>query len=248
MTGVSWHPYVVDDAEFRSLQFNDLDIQSRMRKSAPDELVLSYTQAMVAFMLFIEQPRHVLIVGLGGGSLSKFCYRHLPATRITTIEISAEVIALRDQFCIPPDDDRFQVVCADIADWLPGKRGIADVILLDGYDAEGVPASISDNAFYSLCNDALDEHGMVIANVNLGAVASSDGIRKTLGRLIGQAISIRSTAGHNDVVFAFRDPDFPEVKLLKARAKALQEQTGLDFPLLLDRIRSAAASMLYGMG
>lgn len=248
MTDVSWHPYIVEDQEFRSLQFNELDIQSRMRKSAPDELVLSYTQAMVAFMLFIEQPRHVLIAGLGGGSLSKFCYRHLPETRITTVEISAEVIALRDRFCIPPDDERFQVVNADMATWLQGKHKVADVILLDGYDAEGVPASISDNAFYTLCNDALDGHGMLVANVNLGAVHSSSGIRRTLGKLIGQAISIRSSAGHNDVVFAFRDPDFPEVKLLKAQAKALQEKTGVEFPVLLDRIRSAAASMLYGMG
>ena len=40
-TGVSWHPFVVESDEYRTLQFAEEDIQSRMRKSAPDELVLS---------------------------------------------------------------------------------------------------------------------------------------------------------------------------------------------------------------
>lgn len=241
MTDVSWHPYIVEDHEFRSLQFAEWDIQSRMRKSAPDELVLSYTQAMVAFMLFVEAPQDVLIAGLGGGSLSKFCYRYLPDARITTVEISAEVIALREQFCIPADNDRFRVVHADMAAWLQGQRQIADVILLDGYDEEGVPVAISELAFYALCRDALSDRGMLVANVNLGVIESSADTRRALAELLGEAVSIRSAAGHNDVVLAFRAVTFPPVPELKARAKALRERTGVDFPLLLDKVRSAAA-------
>ena len=49
----------------------------------------------------------------GGGSLAKFCYRHLPDTCITVVEINPHVIALRDEFKVPPDDRRFRVVEAD---------------------------------------------------------------------------------------------------------------------------------------
>lgn len=243
MTDVSWHPYIVEDDEFRTLQFAEWDIQSRMRKSAPDELVLSYTQAMVAFMLFVEAPEQVLIAGLGGGSLSKFCHRHLPRAHVTTVEISEEVIDLRNQFCIPADDDRFRVVHADMATYLQGRRQVADVILLDGYDADGVPSAISDQSFYTLCSDALTARGMLVANVNLGAIKSSMKTRRTLQRLLGRAITIRSAAGHNDIVLAFRDVEIPAVAVLKTRAKALREQTGVDFPVLLDRIRSSAATL-----
>lgn len=241
-TGASWHPFIVDSDEYRTLQFAEEDIQSRMRKSAPDELVLSYTQAMMAFMLFVEQPKDILIAGLGGGSLSKFCYRHLPSARITTVEISQEVIDLRNRFCIPPDGPRFSVVCGDFAGYLAQTSARADAILLDGYDDEGVPEALGTPAFYARCREVLTDGGVLVANINLGAVRDSNHDRRLIEDAMGRAVSIRSDAGWNDIVLGFRDTTFPEVRTLKLRARALRQETGIDFPLLLDKIRSGAAS------
>jgi spermidine synthase len=36
----------------------------------------------MAFLLFNSRPDNVAMIGLGGGSLAKFCHRHLPASRI----------------------------------------------------------------------------------------------------------------------------------------------------------------------
>ena len=64
-------------------------------------MYVSYTRAMMAFLLFNPEPRHVLMIGLGGGSLAKYCHRKLPATRITVLELDHDVIALRAKFGIP---------------------------------------------------------------------------------------------------------------------------------------------------
>ena len=37
---------------------------------------------MMGFLLFKPQPRSIGMIGLGGGSLAKFCYRYLSRTRI----------------------------------------------------------------------------------------------------------------------------------------------------------------------
>jgi spermidine synthase len=142
-------PRVYEDRDegIRRLQFNGGVVQSSMRVSAPFELDLSYTGTMMGFLLFNAAPAHILMVGLGGGSLSKYCYRHLPGARITTLEIDAEVIALRDDFLIPPDDERFQVVHADASEYLAQHDVQADVILLDGYDAAGLPECLCDELF-----------------------------------------------------------------------------------------------------
>lgn len=50
------------------------------------------------------------MIGLGGGSMPKWCYHQLPATDITVIEISPIVISLREQFYIPADND--ESVCS----------------------------------------------------------------------------------------------------------------------------------------
>jgi len=51
----------------------------------PYALCLAYTRKMMAFLLFNSQPRRILQLGLGGGSLAKFCYKHLPDASITAV-------------------------------------------------------------------------------------------------------------------------------------------------------------------
>jgi hypothetical protein len=50
-------------------------------KASPNGLEFEYTKVMMAFMLFITEAfKNILLVGLGGGSMSKFCHKHFPET------------------------------------------------------------------------------------------------------------------------------------------------------------------------
>ena len=61
---------VSEQGGLRSLHLGSDTVQSTMRIADPIELVLSYTRAMMGFLLFHPQPRHVAMLGLGGGSLA----------------------------------------------------------------------------------------------------------------------------------------------------------------------------------
>ena len=91
-------PYILEDGALRCLCFSVDNIQSAMRISEPYVLDLSYTQVMMAFLLFNCQPRRIALIGLGGGSIAKYCYRYLPSARIAAVESDPDVIALRDEF------------------------------------------------------------------------------------------------------------------------------------------------------
>ncbi len=95
---VEVEPFVYEDGDSVTMQFQIGEIQSEMLVSDPNFLTLSYTRTMMAFMLFNKDPRHIAMIGLGGGSMPKWCYRQLPTAHITVIEINPKVIALRDQF------------------------------------------------------------------------------------------------------------------------------------------------------
>ena len=43
-------PFVFDDGDIRTLQFDERIVQSAMRLSAPDELLIPYTQAMTCLL------------------------------------------------------------------------------------------------------------------------------------------------------------------------------------------------------
>jgi len=149
----------------RTLEFSPGAIQSEMRLARPWALVLAYSRAMMCFALFVPRPRHIVMVGLGGGSLAKFCHRVFPRTCITVIEVRADVIALRQQFCVPPDDARFQVVHADAVDWMAAHPASCDVIVLDGFDTAGLPPALASAAFYGDCRHALGAAGVLVTNL-----------------------------------------------------------------------------------
>jgi hypothetical protein len=83
-------PFVYADERTVALHFDISAIQSRMRRDDPYRLDLDYTRAMMGFLLFRPDPRSILAIGLGGGSLPKYCYRHLPSADITVVEIRAQ--------------------------------------------------------------------------------------------------------------------------------------------------------------
>lgn len=158
-------PFFFDSDDMRTLHFDARFIQSAMRLSSPDELLLSYTRGMMAFLLFNRRPKSILMIGLGGGSLAKYCHRILPDTSITVLEIDANVIALRDSFAVPSDGERFTVLHADAKDYIAAIDAKVDVILHDGFDADGLAPKLNTTSFYDSCRAALSENGILVSNL-----------------------------------------------------------------------------------
>jgi spermidine synthase len=188
----------------RTLEFAPGDIQSEMLVARPHALVTDYLRAMMAFVLFAPHPRHIVMVGLGGGSLAKFCYRHFPAARITVIELRADVIALRAQFCVPPDDARLRVVHADAVAYLAALPGQADVLLLDGFDAAGLPPALADAPFYATCRRALRPGGVLVANVFTYDPRHDAVLAALAAEFDGRTGWLEGVAGNNRIVFALQ--------------------------------------------
>jgi spermidine synthase len=208
----------------RTLEFSPGDVQSEMQLARPDALVLAYARAMMCFALFVPRPRHVVMVGLGGGSLAKFCYRHLPMARITVIELRADVIALREQFKVPPDDARFAVVHADAADYIGCLAASADVLLIDGFDADGLPPALGTEQFYASCRRTLRDGGVLVANI-----FSYDPHYRTMLARLSRVFPHRvcwfdRIAGNNQVLFAVKAPAAPAAAVTANSARALRVQ------------------------
>lgn len=87
---------ISEDDGIRYLHFGTHWIQGAMRIKKPDRIELEYVQQMMAWMLFIPQPQHVVQLGLGTAALTKFCYRNLPDAQVTAVEIES-----RRHRCLP---------------------------------------------------------------------------------------------------------------------------------------------------
>ena len=230
-------PFILDVGKRRFLHFGLDGVQSAMHLEYPDRLSLAYTRMMMAFLLFNRSPERILLLGLGGGSLAKFCYRRLPSAAITAIEVNPHVIALREEFCIPKDDDRFRVVHADGLNYVSDTGYHKDVILADACDHAGIAPQLDALEFYQNAWRRLSDAGVFVLNLcgdRLSWLSHMTKLRCVFG---DEFLTLPGRRDGNVIVFAFKQPTV-EVHWEPAEgaARDLVARFGLDFPRYLQRI------------
>ncbi|GAB3355906.1 spermine/spermidine synthase domain-containing protein [Lysobacter tyrosinilyticus] len=184
------------------LQFVRGVSQSQMVTRDPDRLLIDYTRTMLGALVLVPRPARVGIVGLGGGSQAKYCYRHLPEARIEVVENNTHVLALRRRFHVPDDDARFQIFLGDGAAFLSERPGRYDLLLVDAYDESGIPEALSSQAFYDDCRAALTPHGALATNLYCGdSVMHVERLQRAFGS--EHVVVIEEARQSNRVAFAW---------------------------------------------
>lgn len=229
-------PLVFELGDIRSLLANWAYVQSAMSIAEPFRLVLEYTQAMMGFLLFNPSPATIEIIGLGGGSLAKYCHKYLPQTSIRAVEVDWEVIAVADQFCIPPSSDRFGIVWAEGSDFVTNDERSTDILLVDGFDASGQPPQLCSLEFYRACRSRLNTNGILVVNL-CNYPGKLVPMLERLRECFGQLITVPVEAGMNCIVIAFRDErlGFDRDELF-ATARILQRKHGLPLANLVEEL------------
>lgn len=234
-------PFVIDDGERRYLHFDGRLIQSAMSLAAPNALDVRYTQKMMSFLLFQPKPRRIVLIGLGGGSLVKFCHCRLPATHLTVLENNADVIALREAFLVPPDDARLRVEQGDGAEFLARAQKGIDVLLVDAFDRTGFAPSLANREFVEHAHARLSGSGVLVMNL-AGDEQAYAGLVAGVMQVFDQRVIVFPVREDDSrVLLAFRNPDFePNWRRLQAAAKELRARYRLDFPAFLEKIERSA--------
>jgi spermidine synthase len=218
-------PFVHESLTSKALHFSISEIQSRMDLRDPYALDLEYTRTMMGFLLFLPEPRRIAMIGLGGGSLAKFCHRHLARTFVQVVEINPHVLALREHFHVPPDGERFQVIHGDGAQYVRHRAVRPDVLMVDGFDSNGLPARLSSQRFYDDCHGMLQPGGMMVANLHYGHrqyARHVDRIQRSFG---GAVLVVDDGDLSNSIVFACKG-----TALESARGGVVRRPKGLAGP------------------
>jgi len=223
-------PYLKDCDGILALHFDAVSVQSEMNIDLPDELVLSYTRTMMSFLLFEPSPRRIAMIGLGGGSLAKYCYRHLPQTEIAVVEINPDVIALRNEFAIPADDAHFKVLLGDGAEFVTDTDELLDVLMVDGFDADGLSAQLSSQRFYDDCFASLADNGIMVVNLWGSNLNYTEYLARINNSFDDRVVVMGVDDSLNKIAIAMKNPEFsPSPTTIRHHAKLLDLSHPLNF-------------------
>ena len=234
---------IVEKEGVRALHFGSSSRQSSMLIKQPDQLHSLYARAMMAWLLFKDQPGRVLMIGLGGGTLTKFLLQNFEDCIIRVIEYRRSVVKVaRSHFGLPMDP-RLKIKIGDGGHFIRQQSLMHseghDLLLVDAFDHAGMSASVSGEAFFDGCKALLKHDGMLVINLWGTDKALFQQVAWQLGRIFDWRILFLPVRGRGNVIgFAFNEGvEKPTLKALKNRAQRLQQQYFLEFPVFLQDIK-----------
>jgi len=193
----------------------------------PDDLVLRYAQTMTIATAFPTEPKKILMLGLGGGSLSTYLGRFMPDAAIDTVEIDRRVIDVAKTYFGIRETERVRYFDADGRVFLNRNRQLYDLILLDAYRGGFVPFHLLTKEFYALVKQRLTPGGAVASNVHDGTKLYHSTV-KTLGEVFSDIDLFPS--GQGEVIALGMNAPIDK-ETLAQRAATLQERYKFRFPL-----------------
>ena len=161
---------VEDKGDLRCLKFNvksNKTRQSCFLKSQPQQLVFNYTKQLLTGLLVNPEPKRILIIGLGGGTMSNTLHQLLPDSYIDNVEIDESVIKVARQYFGFLENDHIKTHSQDGRVFVKRallKKQTYDWIILDAFNGDYIPGHLMTKEFLEEIKKSLSNKGILTAN------------------------------------------------------------------------------------
>ncbi|HEY6528861.1 MAG TPA: methyltransferase domain-containing protein [Cellvibrionaceae bacterium] len=196
---------VIDYRDYRVLTFDSDYTQSGYSLAKPYAVTHEYIRIMM-LVLGLTTPRHVTLLGLGGGSLLRSMHHHLNVCDFNVVELRAKVIEIAQIYFDLPEGDRVKYTCADAnqhLDQAPSKS--SDIIFSDLFDAYFMSPVQVKPVFVEQCYRVLGDRGWLVINFHHLPLSRSAFFTALTAHF--QKIFVFSGAADNHIVFAKKSAD-----------------------------------------
>ena len=155
-----------DERGLRTLRFKEDGVrQSVVKVGDPDHIELPYARVVPVGLALVEQPRRVLIVGLGGGTIPSFLHHHFPKMTIDVVDIDPDIVDVAKKFFGFREDATMRAFVDDGRRFIEKSRGRYDIIFLDAFSSDDIPYHLSTREFLQSAREAITPSGLVVANI-----------------------------------------------------------------------------------
>jgi spermidine synthase len=208
--------------------------ESQVDVEKPYELRFAYLKDMFASYFLQSKPKHVLIVGLGGGSMVHFLRHYDPDVQIDVLEIDPTVVDIAKRYFNVRASDKVKIITADGLKYLETTKSRYDIIYMDAFlkpsaqtDGTGAPLNLRTLEFYANVQKRLNANGLVVFNLNPHAGLNED--VRTIQKAFPQVYSFHLPRFQGKVAVASMVPERVERSTLRERAQALDRRFNADF-------------------
>lgn len=158
------HLRVYEDGVWRLLRF-DRSLQGGMLLKNSLESPHRYPDYMQVAWLFHPEIKRVLMVGLGAGSIPKRIVHDYPQVTVDSVELDPVVVDVARRFFDVTEDQRHRIATQDGRQYVRRTENLYDLIIMDAYNAEGIPFHLATREFLRLAKGHLAPGGIIAAHI-----------------------------------------------------------------------------------
>ncbi|CAG1022350.1 spermidine synthase [Patescibacteria group bacterium] len=244
---------VVEEKGIRSLHFGSLPKQSSMAIAHPNKLELSYVRAMTCWQLFKpELEQESLIIGLGGGSLTKYLWQQFPNCKFNIIECRSAVVKVARSHFGLPIDSRLKIIIDDGGTYIQQRiethQARYELLAIDAFDHKDIAESVITEDFFIACRALLKSDGVLIMNLWGGeGNASFVQCRNWLTDIFDLRVLFLPVEDRDNVIALAFNQDLPfyNIEQLHQQAKALEQLYSIEFTKFLKDLRKYNARSFH---
>ena len=181
-------------------------LQSAIDLYCPHKLLLKNLAALMGILLFIPEPRGILVLGTAGGSLVHFFQYHYTQCNITNVEIDAELLeAMHHHMQLPLANDRLTYVIDDAEHYLQHCQQQFDLIIVDLFIGNQSPKWLLNAESMQMINRCLSDQGGVAYNLMIPSEHAFKQYYRDLRQVFDRrTLCLPVTDLDNTLAFAFR--------------------------------------------
>ena len=168
--------------------------QSCMSLAEPERLVFEYTRMVLGALYLNPNPRRILVIGLGGGSVPGALQALLPEATIDCVEIDPAVAEVAAEFFGFQPASNTKVHFQDgrvFVKRAARKQATYDLIILDAFDHIYVPEHLLTKEFLREVRALLSPDGVLAANT-FSTSRLYDSESATYSAVFGQFFNLKS--------------------------------------------------------
>ena len=160
---------VYEEQGLRCMKFgrHDAGRQTCISLANPDALVLGYTKMLLGALYLKPEPRKILIIGLGGGTLPSALQKIIPQATIDVVELDPSVVSVARRFFGFSQGKEISVFIEDGRVFVKRaqKQGKQyDLVILDAFDHLYVPEHMLTREYLQEVKSLLGKDGVIAAN------------------------------------------------------------------------------------
>lgn len=155
---------VTESGDTRNLRF-DATRQSGLDMRDGITSAVRYPDYLQLSMALKPDAKRALVLGLGGGMVTRRFWHDYPEMRVDSVEIDPVVVDVARRYFALPSDSRLRVFTQDARRYVQTTKDTYDIVIVDAYYADALPFHLTTQEFFRESKSHMATDGVMAYNV-----------------------------------------------------------------------------------